>query len=83
MSHIIAMQGPFSRELNTAMLRQIQGAYLVTKESGKAGGFGEKLAAAREAGAKIVVIRRPEDKSCEGYSMEELLCRLKAGENGF
>ncbi len=33
--HLICMQGPFSRELNTAMLRQFEAAYLVTKDSGK------------------------------------------------
>ncbi|MGN0353321.1 MAG: precorrin-6A reductase, partial [Roseburia sp.] len=32
---IIAMQGPFSTELNTALIRQFQIRYLVTKESGK------------------------------------------------
>ena len=44
--HLICMQGPFSRELNTAMLRQFDAAYLVTKDSGKVGGFEEKLAVA-------------------------------------
>ena len=31
--HLIAMQGPFSREMNEAMLRQYQCRYLVTKDS--------------------------------------------------
>lgn len=44
---LIAMQGPFSEELNLAMLRQIRARWLVTKASGAAGGFQEKLAAAR------------------------------------
>ena len=44
--HLIAMQGPFSREMNEAMLRQYQCSYLVTKDSGKAGGFEEKIQAA-------------------------------------
>ena len=38
-AHILAMQGPFSRELNAAMLRSIGAAYLVTKASGSAGGL--------------------------------------------
>ena len=33
--HLIAMQGPFSKELNVAMLRQTEADYFVTKESGK------------------------------------------------
>ena len=57
--NIIAMQGPFTRELNSAMMRQIGASIVVTKESGGAGGFAEKLGAARDAGAIAVVIGRP------------------------
>ncbi|MCI8861730.1 MAG: precorrin-6A reductase [Lachnospiraceae bacterium] len=67
--HLICMQGPFSREMNTAMLRQFEVSWLVTKESGKEGGFGEKLAAAREAGAKVVLVGRPPEQ--DGISVEE------------
>ncbi|MBR3383229.1 MAG: precorrin-6A reductase [Clostridia bacterium] len=59
-SHVIAMQGPFSKELNAALLRSLGAAYLVTKESGRAGGFIEKAEAARETGAKLVLIGRPQ-----------------------
>ena len=74
--NIIAMQGPFSREMNEAMIRQFDIEFLVTKESGRPGGFSEKIAAARACGIKSVVIVRPEE---EGYSMEEIyeLCRRK------
>ena len=34
--HLIAMQGPYSEELNLAMLKHINAAYFVTKESGGA-----------------------------------------------
>ena len=57
--HLIGMQGPFSRELNEAMLRQYNCAYLVTKDSGKAGGFQEKLDAALDCGVTPVIIGRP------------------------
>ena len=40
------MQGPFSCEMNAATIRQTGAKYLVTKESGAAGGFLEKLEAA-------------------------------------
>ena len=56
---IIAMQGPFSQELNTAMLKAASARYMVTKDTGSAGGFAQKAAAAREAGAVLVVIGRP------------------------
>lgn len=65
--HLIAMQGPFSREVNLALLRYADAAYFVTKESGKAGGFEEKLEAAREAGTVPVVIGRPQEA---GESLE-------------
>ena len=58
-AHILAMQGPFSFDMNVAMLRSIGAAWMVTKESGTAGGFDEKIAAAREANVKLVVIGRP------------------------
>ena len=71
---LIAMQGPFSEELNLAMLRQIRARWLVTKASGAAGGFQEKLAAARRAGARVVVIRRPREET--GLSLRELAEKL-------
>ena len=67
---LLAMQGPFSEELNLAMLREIHARWLVTKASGAAGGFQEKLAAARRAGAGVVVIRRPHEEA--GHSLREL-----------
>lgn len=67
--HLVCMQGPFSREMNTAMLRQFDASWLVTKESGKEGGFSEKLEAAREAGAKVVLVGRPLEEG--GVSVEE------------
>lgn len=59
--NIIAMQGPFSRELNEALIRQFNIAFLVTKDGGKAGGFQEKVQAAENTGAELVLIRRPEE----------------------
>ena len=46
---IIAMQGPFSEEMNLALLHQYQIRYMVTKESGASGGFSEKISAAKKA----------------------------------
>lgn len=67
---LICMQGPFSKELNVAMLREVQAKFLLTKESGSAGGFAQKAEAAKEAGAVCVVIRRPVQE--QGFSLEEI-----------
>lgn len=56
---IIAMQGPTSCDLDTALLRHLGVDVLVTKESGDAGGLQEKLRAAEEAGATVVMVERP------------------------
>lgn len=73
-AHLIAMQGPFSRELNEALLRQTKAAYFVTKESGNAGGFAEKLDAAKQTGAKLLVIRRPRQT---GLGLTEVCAHLE------
>ena len=67
--HLIAMQGPFSKEMNEAMLRQYECQYLVTKDSGKAGGFQEKIDAAFACGVIPVIIGRPVQE--EGISLTE------------
>ena len=67
--NIVAMQGPFSRELNEALIRQFHIAYLVTKDGGKAGGFQEKVQAAKNTGIGLVLIRRPEET---GETFEEI-----------
>ena len=74
--HLIAMQGPFSEELNAAMLKQYDCKYLVTKDSGKAGGFDEKIQAALSCGAVPVIIGRPLQE--EGTSVAE--CRRMLAE---
>lgn len=75
-AHILAMQGPFSVDMNVAMLKSLGAKYLVTKDSGTTGGFDEKVTAARAANATLVVIGRPPQR--EGLTLPEtiqLLCR--------
>ncbi|MBE6908502.1 MAG: precorrin-6A reductase [Ruminococcaceae bacterium] len=62
--NIIAMQGPFSRELNEALIRQLQIRYVVTKDGGTAGGYPEKARAAAACGAELIVLRRPKEDGC-------------------
>ena len=56
------------------MLEQYRIAWLVTKDGGRAGGFGEKLSAARAVGAQVVLVERPPD---EGEDLEEILEKIK------
>lgn len=74
-SHIIAMQGPFTRELNEATLRQTGAKWLVTKASGAAGGFEEKLSAAESVGAVPVIIGPPAEND-DGITLDEALQSL-------
>ncbi len=67
--HIIAMQGPFGRNLNEALIEQYDIKHLITKESGAAGGFREKKEAALAKGASLHCIIRPEKEV--GVSVKE------------
>ena len=76
-SNIICMQGPFSTEMNIAMIKSVGAQVLVTKDTGKTGGFDSKLEAALRSGIEAVVIGRPSDQEAmqadsEGMSIEEL-----------
>lgn len=66
---IICMQGPFSKEFNSVLIRELDIKYLVTKSSGISGGFMEKLEAAAENGTECLVIKRPSEES--GVSVTE------------
>ncbi len=79
-AHIICMQGPFSREMNVATLRAMEGRILVTKDTGRAGGFSEKAEAAQAAGAKLLVIRRPTEET--GLGLEEIFVKLTMDNEG-
>lgn len=72
--NILALQGPFSQKLNEAMLEQYNIAWLVSKDGGRAGGFEEKLAAARAVGAGLVLVGRPKE---QGEDMETILREIQ------
>ena len=44
---IFAMQGPFGTDMNCALIRHAQASWLLTKETGAAGGYPEKIEAAQ------------------------------------
>lgn len=74
-SHIICMQGPFSKELNAALLKSTEARWLVTKDTGVKGGFPEKIAAAQEADVNIIVIDRPQEQA-SGLDFDEVCLKL-------
>ena len=57
--NIIAMQGPFSKELNIAMMKQLNIKYLVSKKGGNTGGEQEKIDATKEVGAISLFLSKP------------------------
>ncbi|MCQ2501935.1 MAG: precorrin-6A reductase, partial [Lachnospiraceae bacterium] len=57
--HLICMQGPFSKEMNVALIHMTDAKYLVTKDTGVTGGYPEKVEAAHECGVQLVIIGRP------------------------
>ena len=75
-SHIIAMQGPFSEEMDLATLRFANAAWMVTKDGGEAGGFPAKVSAARKAGVGLVVIGRPPQRGGIPFAaVLDVLCK--------
>lgn len=70
--NVYAMQGPFSLDMNEAMLQQVNASFMVTKASGDLGGFMEKCEAAKRANATLVVVGRPKEPYEKTYSMKEM-----------
>lgn len=73
-SHLLAMQGPFSYEMNKALLQHTKAQYLVTKDSGEPGGVKEKIEAAKAMACQVIVIERPQEES--GYTLEQIIKEL-------
>lgn len=76
---IIALQGPFSYELNLALFREYKAEVLVTKDSGHTGGLLEKIQAALDLGLEVILLRRPPEPP--GLRLEEILEVLNRGFN--
>lgn len=73
--NLICMQGPFSEEMNIALIHQTKAKYLVTKDTGREGGFPEKESAAKACGCRMIIIRRPLEE--KGISVEECVKRIR------
>lgn len=55
---ILAMQGPFSKEVNRALFKFYGADILLTRDSGAAGGTDSKISAALALGMEIVLLKR-------------------------
>ncbi|WP_101772501.1 precorrin-6A reductase [Peptostreptococcus faecalis] len=56
--NIIAIKGPFNKEINVALLKHAKVDVVITKESGFAGGYLDKISACEELGIPVIVIKR-------------------------
>lgn len=74
-NQLIAMQGPFSLEMNKAMIRAVNATALLTKESGPQGYVDEKILAAKECGIEVGIIKRSQIKYPNLFSDIDLLVR--------
>lgn len=75
--NIIAMQGPFSKNMNRAMIEQYDIKYLVTKQTGDTGGEREKIEAADKMGIEVVFLTRPKVEYPNCYSdIDRLVKRI-------
>ena len=71
--NVIAMCGVGSVALNMALLKEFDIQFLVTKESGAEGGLQEKIEAANQMNAEVIIIQRPAINYPEVYSDYDLL----------
>ncbi len=76
--HIVALQGPFSMELNRELFRKYGAEVIITKNSGTIGGTDTKFAAAAELNLPIVLIDRPKlNYPCITHDYAEVLAFAK------
>jgi len=55
---IVAMQGPFSKQINKALFKMYRASVVVTKDSGQAGGTDTKIEAALSLKIPVVLVKR-------------------------
>lgn len=79
--NIICMNGPFSTELNCAMLKAVNAKYLVTKNSGRTGGFFEKIEACNKLDIVPLVLNNPFEK--EGLDFKNIINEVVSFENSY
>ena len=83
MRDIVAIVGPVSEALNMAMFREYQANYVVMKDSGKAGGTPQKIAACRQPGIIPVILGRPEEDEDGVSDLDAIINMLLDSENSY
>ncbi len=71
--HLICEKGPFSKQQNMDLLKQCNARFLVTKDSGDAGGFLAKAQAADALGVSLLVVERPWETGILVAQLEQYL----------
>ena len=66
--NIVALQGPFSKEINRVLFKFYGADILFTRDSGLAGGTDTKILAALELGLEIVLVKKP--KASTGFTVD-------------
>ncbi|ACJ75531.1 precorrin-6x reductase [Thermosipho africanus TCF52B] len=75
--NIIAMQGPFSKELNYILFKETEAQVVVTKESN----LFEKVEAAKRLGIHLIIVKRPKEVGRKKVSsIDELMRVIKDAE---
>ncbi|WP_373078984.1 precorrin-6A reductase [Fusobacterium varium] len=76
--NIIAMQGPFSLNMNKAMIEQLNIKYLVTKKGGVTGGEREKIDACNEKEIEVILLDKPKIQYPNCYrNIDDLINNIK------
>lgn len=78
MKNIYGLHGPFSEAFNAAQFVETGTKLLLTKDTGKTGGYDAKVSAALGLGIPVAVLSRPEDAGLsESLTLEEAFVHLK------
>lgn len=71
---IVAIKGPFGKEINNGIIKEYKIKSIITKDSGLEGGIKEKIESALENDINLIVISRPEIKYDNFYqNIDELI----------
>lgn len=77
LKNVIAAVGPFSVEFNRACFREFGASVVVTKESGREGGYTEKVEAAKSLGVPVISVKRPRIDVERVFDYESLVAFLE------
>jgi len=62
----------YEKDDTAALIERLHPQAIITKESGLSGGFAEKVEAARPAGIKVFVVKRPDYPTADGLTVEHV-----------